>query len=483
MMMTVIEEEDSGSFDSNQGSTNLKVGTRNPIFQSEDSSNGDTVEDQEKFTGESLTHQDSMKNWHEFRSEDSRRDSISKPSKSQQLEFPSLVKGLDLDLSHHKMMDLQQKSSLPRKDSGSLPRGSEGSKGMTRSEMMLERDSYDRLSDFEDPAGRSFHSLDESLTSNIGQGGAASSNFTKKPSIEANETLNKIIQSTGQEDPESMLFTVIERRPADGATNKHGFWQRIGLKENKDKDSQWYALALDEWNKTDAQIKHLKRENETQLYEINQLDTNVMVAVQETSELEESSFQIKKKIIDEKMQLEIKLEAKNSEIDETLRVQEELLQRLQDCKDSYTLRDVEEEEREERWTMRIEDLRSHLITIMNERIAAEKECNENQVFLAQMENERDQQAVLNEQIDISLDLLGESMKFFTQSDKHLNFTAEFCEVLQNLRDATFEAIEAEKEFKKDAQTDPRTIMPYSRQSEFLPGASTRPEKTRLLKFN
>ncbi|CAG9327507.1 unnamed protein product [Blepharisma stoltei] len=69
---------------------------------------------------------------------------------------------------------------------------------MTRSEMMLERDSYDCLSDFEDPAGRSFYSLDKSLTSNIGQGGATSSNFTKKPSIEANETLNKIIQSTGR---------------------------------------------------------------------------------------------------------------------------------------------------------------------------------------------------------------------------------------------------------------------------------------------
>lgn len=150
-----------------------------------------------------------------------------------------------------------------------------------------------------------------------------------------------------------------------------------------------------------------------------------------------------------------------------------MLQKLQETRDSYSQKDLEEDEREERWKMRIEDLRSQLTSIMDERIQAEQECLKNQGFLEKMESEHDLQNFQNEQIELCLDLLNESMNFFTKSKEHLNFTTEFCEVLKSLKNATFEAIEAEKEFKRDALTDPRSIMPYSRQSEFLPGTSSR----------
>ncbi|CAG9328621.1 unnamed protein product [Blepharisma stoltei] len=474
-MMTILEEEDSESFDSNQGTQENRMTTKVAQLRLEDSLSGDTSEDPEKATTDSISRQDSIKSWHEFKSEDSRRDSFGKPVKPNNIEFPSLVKGLDLEGNH-----------FQHKDSGSSRGGSMGSEGsktslaMARAEvnaMMDASEKADRLSDLDEVTGRlSFYSLDESMVSTIGLGGAASPMIMKRTTLEMTDTWNKIIQSDEHDDPEGLLLAAIGKGPAEENSSKPSFWEKIGLKDSKDREHQWYALAVEEWHRVEAEVKRLKLDNESLAIEIKQLDAKVVAATQNTNELEEKSFQVKKKIIDEKMQLELKLEAKNSEIDEAFRTQEDLLQRLQELKDNYILRDIEEEEREERWIMRIQDLRSHLIIIMDERTQAEAECLKNQELLEVMESERSEQNCLNEQIEICIELLNESMEFFTQSNRHLNFTAEFCEVLKNLREATFEAIEAEKEFKRDALTDPRTIMPYSRQSEFLPGASTRIEK-------
>lgn len=250
-MITILEEEeDYGSFDSNQGTSNPRNENRSKghFNQSEDSLNVDTVEDQEKMTTESLQRQDSIKNWLEFKSEEVKRDSFGKAQKNPNIEiFPTVIKGLDLESSHHKSVslgDVQQKSSFTRKDSGLSRGGSLGSDSnkanLSRNEVLNDKDTdkYERLSDYEDVNGRSSMSLDESMMSNLSNFNMPG-NFNKQPPAgEVYDALNKIIESKNCEDPEKLLFSVIGKEPLEMFDHPKSFWEKLRRKENKYRENQ-----------------------------------------------------------------------------------------------------------------------------------------------------------------------------------------------------------------------------------------------------
>jgi len=118
--------------------------------------------------------------------------------------------------------------------------------------------------------------------------------------------------------------------------------------------------------------------------------------------------------------------------------------------------------------MKIEDLRFGLVNTMSERIRSQAKCEKNQILIKKLKTEEELQRFQKEQIELGLEMLGKTLEFFSESQEHVHFNTAFCEALKRLREASFEAIEAEKQFEMQANTDPRELIPYTRVSETGP---------------
>mmetsp|Transcript_923 Transcript_923/g.2158 ORF Transcript_923/g.2158 Transcript_923/m.2158 type:complete len:192 (-) Transcript_923:5353-5928(-) len=121
-------------------------------------------------------------------------------------------------------------------------------------------------------------------------------------------------------------------------------------------------------------------------------------------------------------------------------------------------------EKHERWLMQVEDYRKELCSVSADRQIAEVAVKANAESLSALKIEKSKHETLDEQIEMSMELLSEAMDYFSHSKEHIHFNSSFCDVLKQLRKSTFEAIEAEKNFEFQATKDPRELLPYTRKS-------------------
>lgn len=131
-------------------------------------------------------------------------------------------------------------------------------------------------------------------------------------------------------------------------------------------------------------------------------------------------------------------------------------------------------EEEERWKARIEELSQILLTVEEDRLEALQDRQEYQGLLQELLHSHQEFEEQQRQTELCLELLADAMDYFSQSQEHIQFNvsrmqAVFCQLLKGLKEATVEAIEAEKTFEKQALTDPRELMPYKRASDHVSG--------------
>lgn len=131
-------------------------------------------------------------------------------------------------------------------------------------------------------------------------------------------------------------------------------------------------------------------------------------------------------------------------------------------------------EEEERWKARIEELSQILLTVEEDRVEALRDREEYEGLLQELMESNQEFEEQQRQTELCLELLADAMDYFSQSQEHIQFNvnytqAVFCELLKGLKQATVEAIEAEKTFEKQAMTDPRELMPYKRASDHVSG--------------
>ena len=131
-------------------------------------------------------------------------------------------------------------------------------------------------------------------------------------------------------------------------------------------------------------------------------------------------------------------------------------------------------EEEERWKARIEELCQILLTVEEDRVEALQDREEYEGLLQELMESNQEFEEQQRQTELCLELLADAMDYFSQSQEHIQFNvnhtqAVFCELLKGLKQATVEAIEAEKTFEKQALTDPRELMPYKRASDHVSG--------------
>lgn len=131
-------------------------------------------------------------------------------------------------------------------------------------------------------------------------------------------------------------------------------------------------------------------------------------------------------------------------------------------------------EEEERWLMRVEELRQLLLRTENGQLQATRARQRYELLVSAVATQAYEFSSQQQHIELCLDLLADAMDYFSQSEEHSEFNVTamqtlFCEVLTSLKHATEDAILAEKDFAMQAQTDPRELMPYKRASAHISG--------------
>ena len=132
--------------------------------------------------------------------------------------------------------------------------------------------------------------------------------------------------------------------------------------------------------------------------------------------------------------------------------------------------------------MKINDLRVSLIDVLGKRIVSEIKMKNNSKLLEELKIMKQLKQFQQDKINFSLDMIVKTMNFFAENKEHETFNVKtkqnkFKLVLKRIKEASFEAIQANYSFEEQATKDPRELLPYSRVSD--PGSLKKPERIML----
>lgn len=133
----------------------------------------------------------------------------------------------------------------------------------------------------------------------------------------------------------------------------------------------------------------------------------------------------------------------------------------------YLDRLYEDNEREERWRMRIEDIRLQLDdTILQKEIAYSKVAEYSDI-LNSIQKEQEFHVRMNQQMQLGMKLYTEACEYFNLAEEGSNEIGDIKAVLSEIRDSAYASLYAYKEFVSQATTDPKEKLPYSRSAPKL----------------
>ena len=125
------------------------------------------------------------------------------------------------------------------------------------------------------------------------------------------------------------------------------------------------------------------------------------------------------------------------------------------------------QERLERTGMRVEELITGLHRTRLQTDFARSRVHKHTQLIPPLQLEKAKEKKQDEMIEICLLLLNDSLEFFERNQERSAFIVkrtqgEFVDVLKNLKEACFSAVDADRAFHEQATTDPRELLPYSR---------------------
>ena len=123
--------------------------------------------------------------------------------------------------------------------------------------------------------------------------------------------------------------------------------------------------------------------------------------------------------------------------------------------------------------MNINDLRVKINQILERKIILQKRMERNLVILNDLKGLERLKKFQRDQINFSLEMIIKTMNFFAQSKEHENIHVNYIQngfkaFLKRVKEASFEAIEANTSFEEQATRDPRELIPYARVSDIGP---------------
>lgn len=174
----------------------------------------------------------------------------------------------------------------------------------------------------------------------------------------------------------------------------------------------------------------------------------------------------------------ISLDEKTRDIEEELNINEELLDDLQATLLFYETASREENEREECWKMRVEDIRVTLYEVTSQTLSLRNESLRLQEIYSQISKENEKNEIYQGRILKCMAILNKCIAAFNHDKESADIKEMFCEVLIRLQDSSLNALDSYCTYEVEALQDPREMMPYRRSADYVPGKTPRVSQMR-----
>lgn len=174
----------------------------------------------------------------------------------------------------------------------------------------------------------------------------------------------------------------------------------------------------------------------------------------------------------------ISLDEKSRDIEEELIFNEELLDNLQATLMFYQTASLEENEREECWKMRLEDIRVTLYEVTSQTLCLRNESLRLQEIYSKLPNENEKNEIYQSRILKCMGILNKVIIAFNQEKESADINQLFCEVLIRLQDSSLNALDSYCTYEVETLQDPREMMPYRRSADHVPGKTPRVSQLR-----
>lgn len=376
-----------------------------------------TIDDSEPMTPLSaLLRQESVKSKYEL----SRQDSY-KPKQAVIDTFPS-IRGLEID--NQKSPGGESPKVYTRRASNALKSSSDTFK--------LDSETY-LGEDIKSPSAEAVEKMFSRTTSKRSKTLNALDNI---------EMLNGVIQGKIK-SPEMMLLTAI------------GTFYDIDIASRK-KEPKLIDLALSVLDQIVLKHQRITCYQDDLNEDLKKLQGFLGETLEESAKIEDEMNLCKCVYQENRSSFESKLKTTHHRIFVAINKQE---QNIYACKESLEeLERIKQQcrEEEERWKMNIEDLRTQQVLIIKERKMQKKESKTLRKLLEEISKEKEKKRLLKKKIDICTQSLCAVRSYLNESKLKKNFAQEFTELLQELEVEIMTTIEAEKEFRENALTDPKS---------------------------
>lgn len=284
------------------------------------------------------------------------------------------------------------------------------------------------------------------------------------------QSLQKILDE--KEPFETKLYLALNNNFSNIPEVKVSFFEKIGFGNSK-KSKQLVEAAVQGWDETECNLKEAMRNNDELKQKVEALQTERRKSNNEYAILQASVKGVLSTLNEEKFIFNNKVKALDNLISDASKTRSELFGKCRELKKYYYKKTESLKEVVETWNMNINELRVSLLTVLEKRIIAEKKTERNSNILKELKELEYLKFHRKEQIDFSLDMIVRAMNYFAESKEHEGFNVRnmqrgFREALRRIKEASFEAIEANTAFKVQATKDPRELLPYTRVSDSSP---------------
>lgn len=232
------------------------------------------------------------------------------------------------------------------------------------------------------------------------------------------------------------------------------------------RDEAILSLLVEEWGKTQEFYLHTQQGYELLVDEVAETETGLEQLQDNRNRVEREFEDLRCKVTAEKISFDLRNKATDCSIGEANRENTTLLGELDKTREHYMKKMQGTREKEANFLMYIEDVRTRLIAMREERTRAEGKSLRNKETLTELDSLSLAQSKQKERIQ-ALGALLLQVSQHTAKDPDIRLFTHLASLYESIGKTIYEAREAFGVFKQQATADPKLILPYSRTSKLL----------------
>jgi hypothetical protein len=316
---------------------------------------------------------------------------------------------------------------------------------------------------------------DELRNSDRGSGKSEENVNIRIPGVASDEklaigtNLEMILNTKCVMTPEERLLEVLGNPELSTSNRPQSIWSRFGRSDNRRREKELYSLGYNKARQVFETYSKIRAENSKLNMNINSLEENLKYRREQKISLKQDIVDLRRNVkynqINEENNRHI---IKYDNYTYQLKVMSEENEYLSDCLNSekqvYQYKLEEASERAERYYMKLEDLRSSIVSNMTERISLQSASSDYTRILNRIQYYRGLISLTNSSISLASEMFTEAQSHFQMSKEQNESKMSVISVLKSLQEEVDLTLQADTEFKKASSTDPKAIMPFTRSS-------------------